>query len=57
MTADDAHKELRALRATNAWAFAHAAGCTYGRNPDLDWVLERERDLVAVIREHEADPI
>ena len=51
--ADQARAELAAMRATMAYAFAHAHGCTYGHDPQHGPLLERERHLLAVIREHD----
>jgi hypothetical protein len=50
MTLEHVRAELRALRASWPYAYAHAAGCTWGTDPRLAWVHERERRLLAVIR-------
>lgn len=43
----DAERELRALRASWEWAFANAHGCSWGNDPRLLWVREREAELLA----------
>jgi hypothetical protein len=48
--------ELRALQASWEYAFARGARCGGAYHPSLQRVLERERDLFAVIREHRVDP-
>lgn len=45
--------DLAELRATRAYAFANADSHAWGVDRKLDWVHEREADLLAQIREHE----
>lgn len=52
--ASDPRQELRSLRASWEWAFAHAHGCSWGHDPRLDWVRRRERELVEQISREEA---
>jgi xanthine/CO dehydrogenase XdhC/CoxF family maturation factor len=52
----EARAELRALQASWEYAFARGARCGGGYHPSLEPVLDRERDLLAVIQEHKDDP-
>jgi hypothetical protein len=55
LTLDDARAALFELRATLAYAFAKGARCEGGRAyPLYQEVLAAERDLVAVIAEHQS---
>lgn len=50
-----ARVELTALRATWEYAFAHGAACYGGTHrPEYVAVLGRERDLLAIVKEHRA---
>ena len=51
-----ARVELRALRASWEYAFAHGAQCNGGYHPSLERVVSRERDLLALIQEHQELP-
>jgi hypothetical protein len=50
-----ARDELRRLRATPEYAWARSPAATGAAHPSLAWVLERERELLAVIAEHRDD--
>jgi hypothetical protein len=54
MTAEEARAELKALRATMAYAFAHGDPCSMGP-PDTAALklLEWEQQLVAIIERRE----
>lgn len=48
-----ARAELKALRSTWEYAFAHGAMCDGGTGrPEYITVRERERDLLAILKEH-----
>lgn len=48
----EARTELKALRATWTYAFAHGSGCAYGNHPDRQDIFRQEDDLIAIIQEH-----
>ena len=52
MTLDEAVRELTALRASMAWAFANGHGCSVGDHPWFGAIRRRDAELCAVIREH-----
>jgi hypothetical protein len=49
---EELRAEHRRLLSSMAYAFAMGHGCTVGRHPMFDQVLERERSLRAQIAEH-----
>jgi hypothetical protein len=52
-TVEQLRAKLHDLRHSWAYAFACGHGGTYAPDPRLDWVFERELDLVAQIAELE----
>jgi hypothetical protein len=50
---DDVRAEHRRVVESMAFAFAMGHGCTIGRHPLFERVLERERRLRALIAEHD----
>jgi hypothetical protein len=49
---EDLCRQLRELRATMLWAFAHGHGCTIGDHPEFAAVRREDQRLVALIQEH-----
>jgi hypothetical protein len=50
---EDLRRQLRDLRSTMLWAFAHGHGCTLGDHPEFAAVRREDQRLVALIREHD----
>lgn len=53
ITVEQARAELREMRGTMLWAFAHGHGCSMGAKDERERaLLARAADLEAIIEEH-----
>jgi hypothetical protein len=50
---EDLRRQLRDLRSTMLWAFAHGHGCTIGDHPEFAAIRREDQRLVALIQEHD----